>query len=112
MKQEQIFSFGYPNATRVLNISEALRDPQRLDKHYINYRGKYRPLPVIEVPIALPVYRIENIRTKSLQKEWLSSHAETPRDIFISDPFSIAAQETQHQILKKLIDKENFFKII
>ncbi len=110
MKWEQIYSFGYPNSKRVLKISETLRDPQRLDKHYIYYRGKYRPLPVIEVPIALPVYRIENIRTKSLQKEWLSSHTEIPRDIFTSDPSSIVAQETQHQILKKLIDKENLLK--
>ncbi len=106
---EQIYCFGYPNELREIKIFEALKD-DRLDKHYINYRGKYRPIPIIEVPIELPVYRIENIRTKSLQKEWLSLHPEIPKDIFIGDPYSIAAQETQHQILKKLIDKENLFK--
>ena len=56
------------------------------------------------------VYRIENIRTKSLQKQWLAQHRDQPKDLFTSDPFSIEAQETQHQVLKLLIDKENLLK--
>lgn len=104
---EYTYTFGYPHARRVVEINNALSNSQILEKHYEQYRGKYRPLPVIEVPIELLVYRIENIRTKSLQKQWLAQHADCPRDIFTSDPYSIAAQEVQHQILKMLIDKEN-----
>ena len=104
---EYTYLFGYPNVRRSIDISESLKDMQTGEKYQVNYRGKYRPLPVIEVPIELPVYRIENIRTKSLQKQWLALHKELPRDLFVNDPFSIESQEAQHQILKLLVDKEN-----
>ncbi len=104
------YSFGYPHTQRVITISEAVNNPQTVEKYQLDYRGKYRPLPVIEVPIEMLVYRIENIRTKSLQKQWLAQHRNLPRDLFISDPFSIEAQENQHQVLKLLVDKENLLK--
>ncbi len=104
------YSFGYPHTQRVITISEAVNNPQTVEKYQLDYRGKYRPLPVIEVPIEMLVYRIENIRTKSLQKQWLAQHRDLPRDLFISDPFSIEAQENQHQVLKLLVDKENLLK--
>lgn len=107
---EYTYSFGYPNMQRTLAITEAVGNSQTGEKYQVDYRGKYRPLPVIEVPIEMLVYRIENIRTKSLQKQWLAQHRELPRDLFVSDPFSIEAQETQHQVLKLLVDKENLLK--
>ena len=107
---EYTYSFGYPNMQRVVAITEAVNNSQTGEKHQLDYRGKYRPLPVIEVPIEMLVYRIENIRTKSLQKQWLAQHRDLPRDLFVSDPFSIEAQENQHQVLKLLVDKENLLK--
>ena len=107
---EHTYLFGYPNMQRTLAIAEAVNSAQAGEKWQVNYRGKYRPLPVIEVPIELLVYRIENIRTKSLQKQWLAQHRDLPRNLFISDPFSIEAQETQHQVLKMLLDKENLYQ--
>lgn len=107
---EYAYSFGYPDAYRIHEISEAVRNSQAGEKYQIDYRGRYRPLPVIEVPIALLVYRTENIRTKSLQKQWLAQHRDLPRDLFVRDPFSIEAQENQHQVLKLLVDKENLLK--
>ena len=104
------YLFGYPNVQRSIMIADSLNNQQSGEKHYVNYRGKYRPLPVIEVPIELLVYRIENIRTKSLQKQWLALHRELPRDLFVNDPFSIESQEAQHQILTLLADKENLLK--
>ena len=104
------YLFGYPNVRRSIMIADSLNNQQSGEKHYVNYRGKYRPLPVIEVPIELLVYRIENIRTKSLQKQWLALHRELPRDLFVNDPFSIESQEAQHQILTLLADKENLLK--
>lgn len=101
------YTFGYPEWMREEYITKQLSNPQLLDKHYEKYQGKYRPLPVIEVPIELLVYRMENIRTKTLQKEYIALTPECPKDIFTSDPNCIEAQETQHQILKKLVDKEN-----
>ncbi len=107
---EYTYSFGYPNMQRIMVIADAVNNSQTCEKYQIDYRGKYRPLPVIEVPIEMPVYRIENIRTKSLQKQWLAQHRDLPRDLFVSDPFSIEAQENQHQVLKLLVDKENLLK--
>ena len=104
------YHFGYPNMQRIVAIDEAVNNAQNGEKYQVNYRGKYRPLTVIEVPIEMLVYRIENIRTKSLQKEWLAQHRDLPRDLFVSDPNSIEAQENQHQVLKKLVDKENLLK--
>ena len=104
------YSFGYPYMQRVLAISEAVGNSQAGEKYQVDYRGRYRPLPVIEVPIEMLVYRIENIRTKSLQKQWLAQHRDLPRDLFVRDPFSIEAQENQHQVLKLLVDKENLLK--
>ena len=104
------YSFGYPYMQRVLAISEAVGNSQAGEKYQVDYRGRYRPLPVIEAPIEMLVYRIENIRTKSLQKQWLAQHRDLPRDLFVRDPFSIEAQENQHQVLKLLVDKENLLK--
>lgn len=107
---EYTYSFGYPNIQRAVAIAEAVNNLQTGKRYQLEYRGKYRPLPVIEVPIEMLVYRIENIRTKSLQKQWLAQHRDLPRDLFTSDPFSIDAQENQHQVLKLLVDKENLLK--
>lgn len=107
---EYTYSFGYPNSQRIMIITEAVNSSQTGEKYQVEYRGKYRPLPVIEVPIEMLVYRIENIRTKSLQKQWLAQHRDLPRDLFIGDPFSIEAQENQHQVLKMLVNKEDLLK--
>lgn len=78
---EFTYSFGYPNVQRIVAIAEAVNNAQNGEKYQVEYRGKYRPLSVIEVPIELLVYRIENIRTKSLQKQWLAQHRDIPRDL-------------------------------
>jgi hypothetical protein len=99
------YKFGYPTAKRVVEIQEAVSSSH--ETYSEEYQGKYRQLPVVEVRIELLVYRIENIRTKSLQKEYLVQHPNLPRDYFLCDPFSIETQETQHTILKALANKEN-----
>ena len=107
------YQFGYPMNKRVMMIADALNSPHSLETQYEEYRGKYRPLKIIEVPIELLIYRIENIRTKSLQKQWLATHPECEKSFFVADPGSIEVQEAQHQILQSLADKEgllNAFK--
>ena len=49
------YSFGYPNVQRTLAIAEAISNSHTGEKYQVDYRGKYRPLPVIEVPIELLV---------------------------------------------------------
>ena len=100
----EVYEFGYPEIKRKAMFNDALKNAKEF--YHIEYHGKYRPIPVVEMRIEVPVYRIENVRTKNLQKEWLAQHSDTPRDIFISDPTSIETQEIQHQILLALADKE------
>lgn len=98
------YLFGYPTLRRKIEINEAISSSK--ENYQINYQGKYRPLPVIEVRIGLLVYRMENIRTKSRQKEWLATHQELNNNFFKEDPYCIEVQETQHQILKALANDE------
>ena len=100
------YQYGYPINKRVAMIADALNSPHALETQYEEYRGKYRPLKIIEVPIELLVYRIENIRTKSLQKQWLVSHPDCGKDFFTNNHGSIEVQEAQHQILTSLAGKE------
>ena len=99
------YYYGYPENRRCIEIEEALKRSK--ENLHEEYRGKYRSLPVVEIPIELMVYRVENIRTKSLQKEWLTKHVDLEKNFFSMDPYSIEVQETQHQILKMLANKEN-----
>ena len=48
---EFTYMYGYPNVQRIMAVTEAVKNSQTGEKYQIEYRGKYRPLPVIEVPI-------------------------------------------------------------
>ena len=105
------YEWGYPEYQRKSLIQDAVKNSN--ETYHIEYHGKYRALPVIEIRIEVPVYRMENVRTKNLQKEWLVQHPDLPKDLFSVDPSSIIAQENQHQILLQLSNKEglsNAFK--
>lgn len=95
--------FGYPLYKREAEIQELT---ERSNEVYsLQYRGQERSLKVIEVSIALPVYRIENGRTINLQKEYIAKNNKS-KDYFTADPYSIETQKAQHELLKKLIEKE------
>lgn len=42
------YSFGYPNVQRTLAIAEAISNSHTGEKYQVDYRGKYRPLPVLK----------------------------------------------------------------
>lgn len=50
------YQFGYPINKRILMIADALDNPITFETQYEEYRGKYRPLKIVEVPIELLVY--------------------------------------------------------
>ncbi len=106
------FQFGYPYTKRKEIISEAICNNNNQKEYRLFYRGSYRMLPIIDVPIELLIYRVENIRTKNLQKEWLARHKDLPSNLFSkeNDTSSIEVQENQHEVLKLVIEKENLFK--
>lgn len=71
--------------------------------------GKYRHLKQISVRIELPVYRISNGRTRTLQKEYIAEK-KLPDDYFQKDEYSSEIQKSQHEILKRLINEESLLK--
>ena len=72
--------------------------------------GKNQRLKQIRVRIGFPVYRLENGRTRTFQKEYLATHADAPADLFTMDTDSLEAQRAQHEILKKLAEDEDLLK--
>lgn len=100
--------FGYPEAKRVFEIQDKLKSTN--ETYSVYYQGKYRQLPVVELHIEVLMYRMENIRTKNLQKEWLTVHPEHEKDFFRRDPYSIEVQEAQHALLKQLANKEKLLE--
>ena len=54
---KSLYSFGYPTTKRVLAIGDAVTNAR--ETYLEEYQGKYRYLPVIEIPIKLPVAKRE-----------------------------------------------------
>lgn len=100
--------FGYPLLTRKSEIAAKLAQSTTLFP--LEVMGKYQRLKQITVRIGLPVYRIENGRTRTFQKEYLVTHPDAPEDLFSMDPESTPAQKAQHVILQKLVDDEDLLK--
>ena len=81
-----------------------------LRKYQFKFRGTNIDLPVIRVKIHLPVYRIGNRRTKTLQEEYLVKHPELSENFFKNDTDSIAVQDAQDEILSRLIFEKDMYK--
>jgi hypothetical protein len=79
--------------------------------HPVPFQGKMQYLPIHQVPLGLPLYRLENGRTTGKQAEYLSAHPESSKEFFRSDSESAAAQKVQHGILTELASgSKNLFK--
>ena len=100
--------FGAPLLTRTSEIADKVAKSKTL--HPLEVMGKYQRLKQITVRIGLPVYRIENGRTRTFQKEYLATHPDAPSDLFTKDPESLEAQRAQHEILRKLAEDEDLLK--
>lgn len=101
-------AFGAILNQRVHEISEKVQASKRF--FGLDFMGKYRDLPIIEVRIDFPVYRLANGRTRTFQSEYLALHPDMPIDLFSRDHDSYAAQVAQHRILQKLSEEENLLK--
>ena len=102
-----INKFGEPLLTRKSDISGKVASTKT--QFPLEVMGRYQPLKQIRVRIGLPVYRIENGRTRTFQKEYLVKHPDKPADLFITDTDSIAAQRAQHEILQWLAEDEDLY---
>lgn len=100
--------FGAPLLTRKSEISSKAEASTTL--YPLEVMGKYQRLKQITIRIGLPVYRIENGRTRTFQKEYLVTHPDKPSDLFSKDPESLEAQRAQHEILRRLAEDEDLLK--
>ena len=84
-------------------IEKALKSPLRTEAFY-DFRTAKIDLPVVRVPIDLPVYRMENFRTYTDQKEYIAKEKKA-HDFFSTGQESEAVQQVQHSILDRLARK-------
>jgi len=90
-------------AERETTIRKATQSPMKLEDFYY-LRNTRIPLPVIRIDIKLPIYRMENFRTFTNQKEFITKE-KLPQDFFIKGQESERAQQIQHEILSSLARK-------
>ena len=69
------------------------------------FPGQKTELPVINIPIDLPLYRMSNGRTQTMQLEWLSENS-TNDDFFKNGQEDIEAQRQQHEFLFSQAQRE------
>lgn len=104
----QKYEFGAPYLTRV---SEIAANCKSADTYFrVEVMGEYKKLKQITIRIGLPVYRLENGRTRTFQKEYLATHPNVPSDLFTFDVDSLEAQKAQHTILQDLAKDEGLYK--
>jgi hypothetical protein len=91
----------------------------QLDEYYgkptqptwpINFKNEECDLPIIQVSIKLPMYRLENGRTLSLQDEFLAKNPELAEDFFLRDNNSPEAQSVQYDLLMQLSSTKDLYK--
>lgn len=70
-------------------------------REFYGFRNRKSHLPLIQVPIDLPVYRMENFRTYTDQRDYIAEHGKKP-DYFSAGTESEEAQQAQHQLLHRL----------
>lgn len=100
--------FGLPRLEREKVISDRLKLPS-IGAHPVEVNNVVLQLPVIEIPIELPRYRLQNGRTASLQLEDIAKNG-LPPDFFRADSEADDAQVHQHQLLFKLVDADKGIK--
>lgn len=95
--------------TRIQTLKALAEHPLRVMP--FKFRGSNRDMPVVSVRISLPVYRVGNRRTKTLQEEYLANHPELGQDFFTCDEDSIAVQSAQNDILCGLITEKDLLDV-
>lgn len=101
--------FGWPQVKRCDEM-EKLRKAPSGATFRLEFKGQNTDLPIIRVPISLPKYRMANGRTSSLQSEFLARTPKARKDLFSGDPELLDAQESQHQLLLKVIKQQELRK--
>jgi len=88
---------------RKLVIAQKCKKPLREERFYY-YTTEGIDLPVILVPLDLPVYRMENYRTRTRQRAYIHTHGKSAH-FFLKGEENVGAQRAQHEILVELAKK-------
>lgn len=70
-------------------------------REFYGFRNRRHNLPLIQIPIGLPVYRMENFRTFTDQRDYIATEGKKA-DYFSAGQESEEAQQAQHQLLYRL----------
>lgn len=100
--------YGYPLVER----EKAIRDlvsAQKVSTMRLEFYNAVQELPVIEVPIELPKYRLQNGRTASLQLEDIARN-HLPDNFYRSDIEADECQYRQHELLRQLVGGDGKLK--
>ena len=89
--------------TRASTIAGKLKGNPPL-REFFGFRNRKSDLPLIQVPIDLPVYRMANFRTFTDQRDFIAEE-DKPSDYFSSGQESEAVQQDQHELLYRLAQK-------
>lgn len=86
------------------------KSPLREDRFYF-YIPDGIDLPVISIPLDVPVYRMENYRTRTRQCGYIHTHNK-PADYFLKGEEDTGAQRAQHELLVELANRGSGESII
>jgi hypothetical protein len=70
-------------------------------REFHEFRNRKLQLPLIQVPIGLPVYRVENFRTFTDQRDYITTEGKSA-DYFSAGQESEEVQQAQHKLLYRL----------
>jgi hypothetical protein len=89
-----------PLHERQLAIAGEIANPERKHRFH-GFRNQAIDLPVIRVPLTLPIYRMENYRTRLLQRAWIKER-NVPDNFFLEGEENESVQQIQHGFLSEL----------
>lgn len=69
-----------------------------------HFQNRVHPLPVVRLPIGLPIYRMENYRTRAEQLNFIRVKSKS-HDFFANGQENQSAQQVQHDILFSFAQK-------
>lgn len=67
---------------------------------FYEYQNRQWDLPIVRVPLALPIYRMSNYRTRTAQQSY-ARRENKPQEYFSAGEENEAAQQRQHEFLLK-----------
>jgi len=93
-----------PILERKAEIASQVENATRTYRFY-SYKNEPIDLPVIRVPITLPLYRMENYRTRLQQRAWIKER-NVSSDHFKTGEENDSVQKEQHKFLWELATEE------